>query len=260
MTGPFHALDRHFRLPAIRHVELARVQVWLRQGWKDLRANPIPSLTWGLLYAIIGYVALAWAVDLPHILTAAVSGFMLIGPIAAAALYEQSRQREEGKKSGFISSICNLRRNREQLLCLGTFLVLTLLSWIWLSAILFALFSLDSDGSGIGLTHITQKVLLNPEHIQFTISYVIIGGALAAFVFALSVVSVPMLVDRNTDFVTAMMASLRAVTANLLTMLVWAGILLVLMLIGFVTWIGLVVLFPLVGHASWHAYRDLVEL
>ena len=260
MNGPLHALDRHFRLPAIRYVEPARVQVWLRQGWKDLRANPAPSLTWGLFYAILGYLVLVWATDLPHLLTAAVSGFMLIGPIAAAGLFELSRQHEEGAKIGFIRSIRNLRRNREQLLCVGTFLVLTLISWIWFTAMLFALFALNTDGIGIGITHVAQQVFLNPAHIKFTLTYILIGGSLAALVFALSFIAVPMLVDRNADFVTAMMTSLRAVTANLLTMLLWASILLVLMVIGFVTWIGLIVLFPLLGHASWHAYRDLVEL
>jgi uncharacterized membrane protein len=90
--------------------------------------------------------------------------------------------------------------------------------------------------------------------------WILIGGTLALIVFALTVVSVPLLLDRKTDFITAMRTSLRTVDANLLVMTFWGAIVVTLTALGFLTlFFGLIVLMPLIGHASWHAYRDLVE-
>jgi uncharacterized membrane protein len=90
--------------------------------------------------------------------------------------------------------------------------------------------------------------------------WILIGGTLALIVFAITVVSVPLLLDRKTDFITAMRTSLRTVDANLLVMIFWGAIVVTLTAIGFLTlFFGLIVLMPLIGHASWHAYRDLVE-
>jgi uncharacterized membrane protein len=101
--------------------------------------------------------------------------------------------------------------------------------------------------------------LFTPEHADFVIPYLLAGGVLAALVFALSVVSLPMLMDRKVDFITAIMTSLWAVRENPLPMLVWAVIIGVLSLLSQLFWlVPLAIVFPLLGHATWHAYRDLV--
>lgn len=252
-----HPLDRHFSLPAIRHVETSRPLAWLKAGWLDLRSNLGASISYGLLLSAIGYLILGYAAELPYLLTAAISGFFLVGPLAAAGLYEISRLHESGQKPSFAASLAGLRQEAGSLMFFGFILAFALISWERISAILFALFF---TGNLRDLNHFVKAVLLSGEHIQFVMIYLISGGALAALVFALSVVAIPMLLDRKVDVVTAMMASLRSVAQNPGPMLVWAALLVTLIAIGFASMMtGMVVLLPLLGHASWHAYRDLVQ-
>jgi uncharacterized membrane protein len=104
------------------------------------------------------------------------------------------------------------------------------------------------------------EVHLSTDHRDLLLIWILIGGTVALIVFAITVVSVPLLLDRKTDFITAMRTSLRTVDANLLVMIFWGAIVVTLTAIGFLTlFFGLIVLMPLIGHASWHAYRDLVE-
>ena len=92
------------------------------------------------------------------------------------------------------------------------------------------------------------------------LSWFVLGGSLALVTYAFSIVTVPLMVDRDANFVTAVLASLNAFAANILTLLIWGATIVVLTLLGFGTLLfGLVVIMPVLGHASWHAYRDLVE-
>ncbi|NMG31202.1 DUF2189 domain-containing protein [Aromatoleum evansii] len=257
MDKSFNTLDRHFTLPHVRQVEASRPLQWLRMGWDDMRANMGASLSYGVIFAVLGYVILAYATDMPYLFTAAVSGFFLVGPLAAAGLYEISRRHERGEGASFLESIKGLRQHGDHLLYYGAFLAFVLLGWERLSAILFALFY---HGVTPDMANFFRDVFLSGDYVHFVVSYLVVGGALAGLVFALSVVSVPMLMDRNSDMVTAMMTSARAVGFNLGAMAMWAALIVVLIGLGFATMmIGMVVLLPLVGHATWHAYKDLVE-
>ncbi|NMG73193.1 DUF2189 domain-containing protein [Aromatoleum diolicum] len=257
MDKPFNTLDRHFHLPHVRQVDASRPLMWLRMGWDDMRANFGASLAYGLIFAAIGYVILAYAADLPYLFTAAISGFFLVGPLAAAGLYEISRRHERGESATFADSLRGLREHGDHLLYYGAFLAVVLLAWERLSAILFALFY---EGVAPDLGNFFADVFLSGAYTHFVVSYLVVGGAIAGVVFALSVVSVPMLMDRKSDMVTAMMTSARAVGFNLGAMAVWAALIVVLIGIGFATMmIGMVALLPLLGHATWHAYKDLVE-
>ncbi|MBA4743106.1 MAG: DUF2189 domain-containing protein [Azoarcus sp.] len=257
MDKPFHALDDHFRLPQIRRVESTRAKVWLQRGWQDMRDNLAASLTYGVLFALAGALLLFATTDRPYLFTAAISGFFLVGPLAAAGVYEISRRHDAGESTGFFESLRGLRGHADQLAFFGAFLAFALIAWERLSAILFALFY---DGSVSGVGGFASEVLLSTAYLDFVAIYVLIGGAVAALVFSLSVVAVPMLMDRDSDIVTATMTSMRAVAANQRAMLLWAAIIVGLVLAGFATlMIGMVVVLPLLGHASWHAYRDLVE-
>lgn len=257
MAKSYNTLDRHFSLPQVRQVEASRPLVWLRMGWDEMRANMGASLSYGLIFAVIGYLILGYATNLPYLFTAAISGFFLVGPLAAAGLYEISRRHERGEPAGLVDSIKGLRRHGDHLLYYGAFLAFVLLGWERLSAILFALFY---HGVPPDLASFFQDVFLSGNYVHFVVSYLVVGAALAGVVFALSVVSVPMLMDRDSDMVTAMMTSARAVGFNLGAMALWAALIVVLIGLGFATMmIGMVLLLPLVGHATWHAYRDLVE-
>jgi uncharacterized membrane protein len=257
MAKSISPLDRHFSLPSIRTVEASRPFAWLRAGWSDMRGNLGASLMYGLVLSFVGYVILSKAADIPYLFTAAISGFFLIGPVAASGLYEISRRHEKGEKSSFAQSLAGLRDERESLLFFGALLAFVLLSWERLSAILFALFF---KGNVPDINHFAKDVLLSGEHLQFVAAYLLAGGVLAATVFALSAVAIPMILDRKVDVVTAMMTSFRATEKNIGTMFIWAMLIVACIAIGFATMmIGMVVVLPLLGHATWHAYKDLVE-
>lgn len=257
MSTTLTPLDRHFALPEVRHVALDRPLAWLKAGWHDLVANPIASLAYGLLFAIAGDLILLAAWHSAHLVTAAVSGFFLIAPLLATGLYEISRRQAAGQSSTFIDSLTGWRRNGQSIAMFGLLLALTGIAWERLSAVLFALLA---PGLTPDLSAFISSILSSHEYRSLMIVWFIAGGSLALLVFALSAVSIPMLLDRDVDFVTAMMSSLRAVSDNLETMILWAGLIVVLTLLGFATLLfGLVVLMPLLGHASWHAYRDLVK-
>jgi uncharacterized membrane protein len=256
MDKSLHWLDRHFNLPRVREVEWNRPLTWLKRGAVDLRANPVASLAYGLLFALIGYFIIGYTAHRPYLVTASVSGFFLIGPLVAAGFYEISRRYEAGESAGLMASTRGLLAHREGMLSLGLVLMMVALGWERTSAIIFALLVPDHE---VGATTFVRQVFLSGDYPAFLATYIAVGGATAAVVFASTVVAVPMLMDRKMDIVTAMATSVRAVIMNLPAMLLWAALIVVLISIGFATMlIGMIVLLPLVGHATWHAYRDVV--
>lgn len=257
MDHSSNSLEQHFHLPHVRHVDRSRPLQWLKLGWEDMRDNLGASLPYGVVLAAMGYLILSFAADMPYLFTAAISGFFLVGPIAAAGLYEVSRRHERGERASFMDSMRGLRGHADSIAYFGVFLALALIAWERLSAILFALFF---RGDLAEVSGFLSSVFMSGENLYFVFAYMVIGGTLAAVVFALSAVAIPMLMDRDVDSVTAAMTSLRAVQGNFDTMALWAAIIVALVLVGFATMmIGMVILLPLLGHASWHAYRDLIE-
>ena len=244
-------------LPKIRHLPLDRPLLWLKAGWGDLAANPLPSLAYGLLFALGGDIIVLTVLDYPHLVTLAFSGFFLVAPLLAAGLYELSRAHADGKKIFFIESLQCFRRNGQSLAMFGLVLALIALMWERLSAIIFALLGAHA---GLGTHAFLNEIILSGDYPSFIATWFVIGGLLAVAVFALAVVSVPMILDRDSDPVTAMVTSLYAFASNPGTLLLWAALLVTLTLIGFATlFFGLVLIMPILGHASWHAYKDLVE-
>lgn len=244
-------------LPTIRQISWDRPFFWLQAGWRDLKANPLPSLAYGILFALGGDLIILTVIRHPHLISVAVSGFFLLAPLLAAGLYELSRRTAQGEKILFIDSLRCFRRNGRSLALFGLFLGLTAILWERFSAIAFALLSAGNDlDSGAFL----KEIVFSGEHDAFVIAWFALGAALALLVFALAVVAVPMLLDRDSDIVTAMMTSLEACVANGGPLLLWAALIVALTLTGFATLLfGLLVIMPILGHASWHAYRELVE-
>lgn len=265
MPQTYHHSFGHPAVPiTLRRIDTDRPFVWLQAGWQDIKANPIASIAYGLLFAVCGDIILLLAVPNPHLFTLAASGFFLVAPLLAAGLYEISRRRERGQDTTFAESLAGWRRNGESIALFGLGLAMIGVLWERLSAILFALFYAGNGDVGMGIVAFMNTVVLSGDNIAFVSAWFLAGGILALFTFALAAISVPMLLDRDNehggDLVTAMMTSLRAVLLNLDAMFLWAMIIVTLTLVGFVTLLfGLIVLMPLLGHASWHAYRDLVE-
>ncbi|MFZ5556432.1 MAG: DUF2189 domain-containing protein [Pseudomonadota bacterium] len=244
---------RNFNLPAIHRVEAARPFAWLRQGWSDLLHSWPLSLATGGVFTLIGYFLMEFAWPRAHLGLALTTGFLLVAPFLAIVFYELSRRREAQGAGRYFEGA---RQNLSSIGLFALLLTFALSSWERLSAILVALF-LRSENIGGG--PFSLGMLFTPDHLGFVVPYMLAGGALAALVFALSVVSLPMLMDRNVDIATAIMTSLWVVRENPVPMAVWAFVIGALTLLSQLAWLApLVVIFPLLGHATWHAYRDLV--
>jgi uncharacterized membrane protein len=180
---------------------------------------------------------------------------MLLAPILAAGLYEVSRRQGEGMTTGLGQTLGGWTRNADSIEMFGLLLMLIVIGWERLSAILFALFY---AGDLPNVQTFVRSVFLSGDYTGFVLTYVAIGALLAAAVFAMSAISVPMLVDRKVDILTAIATSLEAVRRNAAAMTLWAVLLVALTAIGFATLLlGMIVVMPWAAHASWHAYRDL---
>lgn len=257
MEHSAHALDRHFDLPRIREVDAARPLYWLRLGWGDLRENAFASVAYGVFFAALGILIIAYAAPKPYLVTASISGFFLVGPLAAAGLYEISRRSMSNQPADLLPSLRGIRDKHDSLLSIGMLLAIVMIGWERISAVLFALFAPD-EVAEIG--EIFRVMLLSGDYLGFAAAYMLLGAGLAALVFISTVVAVPMLMDRKIDIVTAMMTSIRAASVNRRAMVVWAALIVALVAFGFATLMfGLIILLPLLGHASWHAYRDMIE-
>lgn len=251
----FHA--QGVPLPHIRRIAADRPLHWLQAGWADVKSNPLPSLAYGLLFALGGDLIILALLQSPHLLTVSISGFFLVAPLLAAGLYELSRRNEAGEKILFIDSLKCFRRNGQSLAFFGLILALIVLLWERFSAVAFALIGATSEPVASAYLN---EIIFDGQHLAFAATWFALGGVLALFVYALAVVSVPLMLDREADVVTAIMTSARAFTRNVVPLLFWAGMLVALTLLGFATLLfGLVVIMPILGHASWHAYRELVE-
>jgi uncharacterized membrane protein len=232
---------------------------WLALGWRDLTRSPVASIAYGLIFFAVGYVLLGLSAGRPYLFLGAVSGFFLIAPLLLAGVYEISRRKTGERVVGFFESLSAWRDNRHSLADFGLVLVFVTLCWQMLSALLFAFHYVGAGDYG-DVTSLANSLFVSGASLGFLASYMLLGGVLAALVFAISAVSVPLLMDRKVDVVTAMITSVSAVRANLPIMMVWAALIVLLAGIGFATMmVGLIVIVPLLGHATWHAYKALVE-
>jgi uncharacterized membrane protein len=242
---------------SVRTVEFTRPLRWLARGANDLRRALAPSLFYGLVFAFAGAWATWVAWGRPHLVTALFSGFLLVGPFLLMGVYDLSRQLDAGERPDLGRSLSAWRANAESIGLYGFLLAFVLISWERISAILFALL-LPAEVASV--ERLISEIVFSGRHLELLALWALAGALLAALVFAFSVVSVPMLLDRRTDVVTALLTSLAAVRANPAPLALWAVLIVVLTAVGFATWFAaLVVVLPLLGHATWHAYRDLVE-
>ncbi|NND67949.1 MAG: DUF2189 domain-containing protein [Halioglobus sp.] len=240
----------------VRTVPLTRPLVWLAQGWEDLFKHPAASLAYGGLVTLLGALILLFSRH-PFYIAAAWVGFLLAGPILTAGLCELSRRREEGSVADFESSLAPLSHNRSALVGVAEALALLALLWFVLSGAIY--FGMGGEVTPELTSSVWSDVMRHLSAEQLVL-YGVVGLALCAAVFALSVVTVPMIVDRHVDASTAMRMSLRVAVRDAPAMIVWAMAIAVLVLFGFGTGlIGMVLVFPLLGHATWRAYRELVE-
>jgi len=255
MIEPEAKISAAAPFPAIRTVALTAPLRWIAKGASDLRAASGASLFYGVAFSAMGwmiYLVLQHAYEYTLALTA---GFLLLGPFLCTGLYDVSRRIERREPTALAPSLSAWRAN------LGAFslfaLILTVIMLIWARASLVT-FALFFSGGMPTLGGFLERVV-SFEHWDFVLTWFVVGGIFAVIVFAISVVSVPMMLDRGTDTVVAALTSVRALLANPAPLLLWAALITLLIGLGFATlFIGLIVTAPIVGHATWHAYRDIV--
>lgn len=242
--------------PMIRTVPMKQPLSWIRLGWRDLRACPFASLFYGFCFMAGGGLMIVVLGGAPEYITAAITGFLIGGPFLALGLYDISRRRESGLHCNLIATLTAWRSNTVNLGLFAGVLLLIFLIWGRASLGVFALFY---SGELPTMADILRYVI-GTDHAAFLIAYFAVGGLFALIAFTISVVSVPLMLDRGHDAITAAIVSTRVVLANPEAMIVWAALIALLGSLGLVTFlVGILVVGPLLGHATWHAYRDLVE-
>lgn len=242
--------------PTIREVGAGAPLRWLARGLDDLRSCPIPSLFYGFCFAGMGLLITMVFQHAYEYTSALTSGFLLLGPFLAMGLYEISRRHERNEGCSLAPTLTVWRRNAGNIGIFAVVLGVVFLVWARASLVIFALFYTNEMPNLAGFL----GQVLAMENMEFLLVYFGVGLIFAAIVFAVSVVSIPMMLDRDQDAITAMLASVGALARNPGAMIVWACAIVTLTLVGFLSFhVGLVVLMPIIGHASWHAYRDLVE-
>jgi uncharacterized membrane protein len=231
---------------------------WLAAGWHDLWIQPAPSLAYGLVVFAVS-AAIVWglfAFGLDYILFPALAGFMVVGPLLAIGLYDKSRRIALGEPVSLVHIVFVRSASPGQLVFTGLLLCLLMLLWMRAAVIVYALFF------GLlpfpGLDHVARVLFTTPTGWALLIVGSVVGALFASFSFAVSVFSIPMMLEERIDALTAMGTSMAMVWNNLRVMMVWGFIVLALFLLSLVTGLlGLIVVFPLLGHGTWHAWRAI---
>jgi uncharacterized membrane protein len=230
---------------------------WLARGARDLAAVPGIALFYGLCFWTMAVTLGAVFRHSPEYTMTLVSGCLLVGPFLAMGLYEVSRRREEGLTQSLWFSLTCWDRHLGSMGMLVLVLALLELLWGRASLVVFAVFF---DAGEMPNTATVLKAVFSPRNWDFLVAYLVVGGVFAALVFCSAVVSIPMILARDADAVTAALTSFRVVLDNLMTMLFWGALVTVLTLAAlWLPWaVGIAVVGPWLGHATWHAYRDAV--
>lgn len=222
---------------------------WIKLGWQDIKTAPKPSLTYGMLMLAFSYAvgAIAWEFGSFYMILSLLSGFIFLGPILAIGLYSISCQIQIGLKP--ILGYC-IREGKRHLSNEGFFailLLIVLLIWARATSIVHVFFPMDTDPNWEDL-------------ILFLGIIGVVGTIFATFIFCLSAFSLPMIMDRKVDMITAGISSFNAVLNNKLVMLFWAFLIVLSIALSILTGLlGLVILLPLIGHATWHGYQETID-
>lgn len=245
------------RIAVDEGLPLDRPWLWLEKGWSDFRRAPAIGLLWGL-----GLVAACWVVTLSLVFTGKVylllplsGGFFIVAPLLVAGLYDTSRRLELGERPTVATALLAWRAPG-QLALMGAVLLVLHLLWIRVALLLLMLFLY---GDSPTLESLAPHLLEMRSGLSLLLVGSFVGAFFALVAFAISAVSIPMLIDKETSVIEAVIASVRVVVEHPRTMLFWGLLIVVFCAAGLATlFFGLAVLAPVIAHATWHAYRDTV--
>lgn len=254
-TSPVHAPPSFIPDPA--PITLDDLRGALALGWRDFTRAPMFGVLFSAVYVIGGLILYAifaataaewWFIPIAL-------GFPILAPFAATGLYEVSRRLEKGEplNPGAVLG-CVFAQKDRQVPSMAMVVLLVFMFWVFIAHTIFALF--------FGLQPITGStlsMLATPSGLMMLAVGSAIGGVMAAVFYALTVISLPLLLDREVDFITAMITSFGCVTANPGVMAVWAAVIAGALFVGMLpAFLGLFIVLPVFGHASWHLYRRLL--
>lgn len=253
-------VDQPIRLD-VRAANVEDIKLAFRAGLRDLTKRPLLSLFFGLTYAFFGVLLIAGLTifDQIWLVVAAGVGFPLAAPFLAAGLYEMSRRIQRGEPFAASDIFLVIFRQRKREFGWMSFVVLFVL-WIWAYQIrlIFAL-TLPSHGFG-SLEIFIGNLFTTVDGALFLGIGTLVGGVLAAVLYTITVIAMPLLLDKNVDFVTAMITSMKTVHSSPVVMLSWGAVVGALTLLAIAPlFLGIIFIFPLLGHTTWHLYERLVS-
>lgn len=248
--------------PAVRAIGLTDLRDAVAKGIEDFNAVPTHAVFLGIIYAVLGIILfrLAFGYDVLPLVYPMLAGFILLGPCAAIALYELSRRRERGLDVS-AEHLLEVFRSPSigAIVRLGLVLLAIFFAWLVAAKTMYAQIMGGAVPASLG--EFSHQVLTTSAGWQLIVVGNAVGFVFAAVALVISVVSFPMLVDRNVGAATAVRTSVRAVAANPLTMAAWGLFVVAALIVGSLPlFFGLAVVFPVLGHATWHLYRRIVSV
>jgi len=227
---------------------------WLAAGWRDFRRAPGIGLFYGGCFAVMGWLLLKVFEYSPAWTLALSAGFLLVGPFLCIGLYDVSRKLERGERPDLGESLTAWDAKMGTMAIFGAMLLVLEMVWARASLVVFAL-SFDGMPDFKG----SLLKLVDPENTQFIVAYTGVGSIFAGMIYAVSVVSIPMILDRQTDAISAGLTSLRLCLTQPGVLILWGALITLLVVLAMLPgFLGLLVVGPVIGHASWHAYRAAV--
>ncbi|MGE0097724.1 MAG: DUF2189 domain-containing protein [Hydrogenophaga sp.] len=229
---------------------------WLRQGWTDFAQCPRIGVFYGLCFFLMGHALLAVFRAAPAYVLALSAGFLLMGPFLCLGLYHASRTLQQGGRPSLRDSLMAWRPTLGTMAIFAGVLLILEMLWGRASLVVFAV-----TFNTMPSTENLLAQLVNPENIEFLITYTVVGAFFAGFIFVTSAISIPMILDRRVDAISAALTSIRACLQNPGVMLWWGALITALTVLAMLPlFMGLFVVGPVVGHATWHAYRQIVPI
>jgi len=222
---------------------------WLRLGWADIKHAPQQSLSYGGIIVLLSYLvsSMVWIYGGLGLLVSLLSGFLFLGPVLAIGLYSISCQIQAGMTPQLGYCLREGKRHLGNELIFAVILSVIFLVW----------------ARAASMTHILFPEVSSAAWTEFVLFFAVgtfEGAVFSAIIFCFSAFSLPMIMDRKTDVITAVVTSINAVLRNKRVLFLWACLIVIIVMIGFATaFIGFVVLMPLIGHATWHAYQETID-